>query len=91
MKKFFIIFSIIVFSFVLSAFIFLQFKNNCLKKDNNNLNKDITSISDNNTLLSEENKEYEENINGLKSEKENIIKEVNIWKETKEKVEKALS
>ncbi len=91
MKKFLIISLTILFSISLSIFIFLEFKNSSLKRENKEIKKEISIVSNNNNLIKEENDEYEEKINSLKVEKESIIKEVNIWKETKEKIEKALS
>ena len=91
MKKLVIISLTVLFSIVLSLFIFFYVKTNDLKIKNKNLENEITVLSDENKMLNEENTEYEQKVNNLKTEKEASIKEVNIWKETKEKIEKALS
>jgi len=91
MKKLLIIIFTLIFSIALGIFVFFEFKDKELKKNNKYLESEIESITNNTSNIKEENNIYEEKINDIKKEKENILKEEEIWKETKEKLVKALS
>lgn len=91
MKKILIIFLTIIFSSILGIYIFLNYKTNSLIKDNSKLKEEINNITSNNTIIKEENTTNKERIDNIKKDKEKILKEEKVWKETKEKLEKALS
>lgn len=91
MKKILLIALTIVFSITLGTFIFLNIKTKSLIKENSKLKKEINTITTSNTIIKEENTTYKEKIDSIKKEKENILKEEEVWKETKEKLEKALA
>ena len=91
MKKVLLIILTILFSITLGIFIFLNIKINPLVKDNNKLEKEINNITSNNSTIKEENTINKDRIDSIKKDKENILKEEEVWKETKEKLVKALS
>ena len=91
MKK--IVFSIvlIIFSIVCGFFVLSEYKVRTIKKDNIKLESKIKKLSDDSNIIKSENIKYEEEINSIKIEKENLLKEKEIWEEMKAKIEKALS
>ena len=91
MKKILFGLLLVIFSITLGCFTMLEFKIGLIKKESINLENDIKQLSNNYDILKEENLKYEEEINTLKEEKKELIKEDEIWKEMKEKIEKALS
>lgn len=91
MKKVLLIILTILFSITLGIFIFLNIKTNSLVKDNNKLEKEMDNIASNNSTIKEENTINKDRIDSIKKDKENILKEEEVWKETKEKLVKALS
>ena len=91
MKKVLLIILTILFSITLGIFIFLNIKINPLVKDNNKLEKEINNITSNNSTIKEENTINKDRIDSIKKDKENLLKEEEVWKETKEKLVKALS
>lgn len=91
MKKLALIISIVIFSISLSAFAVLETRVRNIDVSNKKLTEKVNSLTDNNEQSKKENEEYEEKISNLKNDKISEIKEEEIWKETKEKLEKAIS
>ena len=91
MRKILLVILTFVFSITLGIFIFFTYKSNTLSKENNKLKEKIDNITSNNTTSKEENTNNKDRIDSIKKDKENILKEEEIWKETKEKLVKALS
>ena len=91
MKKVLLIIITILFSVTLGIFIFLNIKTNSLVKDNSKLDKEINNITSSSTTIKEENTINKDRIDSIKKDKENLLKEEEVWKETKEKLVKALS
>lgn len=91
MKKFLLIIFTLLFSITLAAFVFLEFKNKELRKENKYLEEEIESTINNTNTIKEENNTYKEEIDNIKNEKESVLKEEEIWKETKEKLVNVLS
>lgn len=91
MRKILLVILTFVFSITLSIFIFFTYKSNTLSKENNKLKEKIDNITSNNTTIKEENTNNKDRIDSIKKDKKNILKEEEVWKETKEKLVKALS
>jgi len=91
MKKVLLIIITILFSVILGIFIFINIKTNSLVKDNSKLDKEINNITSSSTTIKEENTINKDRIDSIKKDKENLLKEEEVWKETKEKLVKALS
>lgn len=91
MKKVLLISLTIILSITLGIFIFFTYKSNSLSKENKTLKEEIDNITSSSTTIKEENTINKDRIDSIKKDKENILKEEEVWKETKEKLVKALS
>ena len=82
---------IIILSCILGIYITTSIKLELINTSNNKLQKNIDNSLKENDKIKNENLKYEEDINNLKEENKEKWEELNIWIETKEKIQQALS
>ena len=82
---------LIIFITVLGSFSYSTYKVYLVKQENQKLQNEIINLEKDNGRIKEENITLESSINKLKEENKSKWEELELWKKTGSKLEKALS